>query len=91
MGHRYREVNFDYDDEGGVIDPVWLLTICFALGIWLVFNRYQSLLNRAIFFRLPPPPVRVPRLISCIAPLCSSTRASAPSANQRDLDSAEAA
>ena len=58
MSH-YREVDYDYDDEGGLIDPVWLLTICFALGIWLVINRYQSLLNRAIFFRIPPPPVCV--------------------------------
>ena len=57
MSH-YREVDYDYDDEGGLIDPVWLLTICFALGICLVINRYQSLLNRAIFFRIPPPPVR---------------------------------
>ncbi|KAM5536033.1 hypothetical protein V8D89_010291 [Ganoderma adspersum] len=56
MSNHYRAADYDYDDEGGLIDPVWLLTICFALGIWLVFNRYQSLLNRAIFFRLAPPP-----------------------------------
>ena len=55
----YHDVDFDYEDEGGIIDPVWLLTICFGLGIWLVINRYKSLLNRAIFFRMPPPPVRV--------------------------------
>ncbi|KAI0718937.1 meiotic sister-chromatid recombination aldehyde dehydrogenase [Cerioporus squamosus] len=53
----YHDVDFDYDDdEGGIIDPVWLLMICFALGIWLVINRYQSLLNRAVFFRIAPPP-----------------------------------
>ncbi|KAH9920227.1 meiotic sister-chromatid recombination aldehyde dehydrogenase [Epithele typhae] len=52
----YHDSDFDYDDENGGIDPVWLLTICIALGIWLVINRYQSLLNRAIFFRIPPPP-----------------------------------
>ncbi|EJF67146.1 meiotic sister-chromatid recombination aldehyde dehydrogenase [Dichomitus squalens] len=52
----YHEVDYDYDDEGGLIDPAWLLAICFGLGIWLVINRYQSLLNRAIFFRIPPPP-----------------------------------
>ncbi|KAI0800757.1 meiotic sister-chromatid recombination aldehyde dehydrogenase [Fomes fomentarius] len=51
----YHEVDYDYEEEGGVIDPVWLLTICVALGIWLVINRYHSILNRAIFFRLTPP------------------------------------
>ena len=54
----YHDVDFDYEDEGGIIDPVWLLAICIALGVWLVIQRYQSLLNRAIFFRIPPPPVR---------------------------------
>ncbi|KAI9057003.1 meiotic sister-chromatid recombination aldehyde dehydrogenase [Trametes sanguinea] len=52
----YPDIDYDYDDEGGVIDPVKLLTICFALGIWLVWRRYHSILNRAIFFKLSPPP-----------------------------------
>ena len=65
----YHDMDFDYEDEGGVIDPVWLLTICIALGIWLVIQRYQSLLNRAIFFRIPPPPVRSYR--SCQPFFCS--------------------
>ena len=72
----YREVEYDYDDEGGVIDPVWLLTICFALGIWLVVNRYQSLLNRAIFFRLAPPPVRTTYITLMAARLTERPRAS---------------
>ncbi len=61
----YQEAEYDYEEEGGVIDPVWLLTLCVALGIWLVINRYHSILNRAIFFRLTPPPVRprFPRLL----------------------------
>ena len=59
----YHDMDFDYDDEGGVIDPIWLLTICIALGIWLVVQRYRSLLNRAVFFRIPPPPVRALRYL----------------------------
>ncbi|KAH9858318.1 meiotic sister-chromatid recombination aldehyde dehydrogenase [Lenzites betulinus] len=49
------DYDYDYDDEGGVIDPVKLLTICFALGIWLVWRRYHAILSRAIYFKIPPP------------------------------------
>ncbi|KAI0361064.1 meiotic sister-chromatid recombination aldehyde dehydrogenase [Trametes cingulata] len=56
MGYPEPDYDFDYDDEGGIIDPVKLLTICFVLGIWLVWQRYHSILNRAIFFKLAPPP-----------------------------------
>ncbi|KAI0639926.1 meiotic sister-chromatid recombination aldehyde dehydrogenase [Trametes polyzona] len=55
MSYSDVDYDYDYDDEGGVIDPVKLLTICFALGIWLVWRRYHSILNRAIFFKIPPP------------------------------------
>ena len=72
----YHDVDFDYEDEGGIIDPVWLLTICFGLGIWLVINRYKSLLNRAIFFRLAPPPVRTTYISLMAARLTERPRAS---------------
>ncbi|CCM03749.1 uncharacterized protein FIBRA_05895 [Fibroporia radiculosa] len=42
------------DDDGG-FDVFWLLTIFFALGIWLVINRFQTVHNRAVPFRWPAP------------------------------------
>ncbi|TFK56634.1 Aldedh-domain-containing protein [Heliocybe sulcata] len=43
----------DYDEEG--TDFVTPLTIFFALGIYLVFRRYQNNRNRPIPFRWPEP------------------------------------
>lgn len=59
MSYSGADYDYDYDDEGGIIDPVKLLTICFGLGVWLVWRRYYSILNRAIYFKIPPPIVRV--------------------------------
>ncbi|KIP11111.1 hypothetical protein PHLGIDRAFT_125015 [Phlebiopsis gigantea 11061_1 CR5-6] len=43
----------DYDNDGpGILYP---MTIFFALGIWLVFQRYQSMRNRAVPFRIRVP------------------------------------
>ena len=42
--------------DGAVI--FYLFTICIAVGIWLVFNRYQSSRNRAVPFSWPAPEVR---------------------------------
>ena len=51
----------DYDDDGvGILYP---LTIFFALGIWLVVQRYNSIRNRAVPFRKAPPPVS--SLVGC--------------------------
>ncbi|PCH34198.1 meiotic sister-chromatid recombination aldehyde dehydrogenase [Wolfiporia cocos MD-104 SS10] len=42
------------DDDG--LDVFYPLTLFFALGIWLVFHRFQTVHNRAVPFRHPPPP-----------------------------------
>ena len=45
----------EYDDDGfGIIYP---LSLFFALGIWLVFQRYNSMRNRAVPFRVRAPEV----------------------------------
>lgn len=55
----------DYGNDGpGILYP---LSVFFALGIWLVFQRYQSMRNRAVPFRIRPPEVR---LRCAVAPLC---------------------
>jgi hypothetical protein len=46
-------------------DILYLFTACFAAGIWLVFNRYQSVRNRAIPFSWPAPEVRFSRCGNC--------------------------
>ena len=46
----------EYDDEG--VNVLLWLSLFFAAGIWLVINRFQSFHNRAVPFRLAPPPVR---------------------------------
>ena len=52
---RYPDID-EYDDEGlGIVYPI---SIFFALGIWLVFQRYQSMRNRAVPFRVRAPEVR---------------------------------
>lgn len=38
MSYSGADYDYDYDDEGGIIDPVKLLTICFGLGVWLVWR-----------------------------------------------------
>jgi hypothetical protein len=46
------------DDNGeGGIDIVYLLTGFFAIGIWLVVNRYQNKINGAVDFFVDPPDV----------------------------------
>lgn len=45
----------DYDNDGpGILYPI---SIFFALGIWLVFQRYHSMRNRAVPFRIRAPEV----------------------------------
>ncbi len=52
----------DDDDEPGV-DPIYPLTVFFALGIWFVFKRYQYIRYRAVPFSVPVPEVGLqPRL-----------------------------
>lgn len=47
----------DYDEDGiGIVYP---LSIFFALGIWLVFQRYHSIRNRAVPFRVRTPDVSI--------------------------------
>ncbi|KAH9947117.1 meiotic sister-chromatid recombination aldehyde dehydrogenase [Amylocystis lapponica] len=50
----------DYDDDDG-LDVFYLLSAFFALGIWLVFSRYQTIHNRAVPFRHPAPDQIGPR------------------------------
>jgi hypothetical protein len=45
-------------DEGQGIDVLYLISLFFALGIWLVFNRYQNSRNSAIYFEYRVPAVR---------------------------------
>ena len=43
-------------DEG--VNTLFLgFSTCFVVGIWLVFNRYQSVRNRAVPFVWPAPEV----------------------------------
>lgn len=46
----------DDDDDPGV-DPIYPLTVFFALGIWFVFKRYQYIRYRAVPFSIPIPEV----------------------------------
>ncbi|TFY71337.1 hypothetical protein EVG20_g1668 [Dentipellis fragilis] len=49
----------DYDDNN-VDDLLYHLTLFFAFGIWTVFNRYQSVQNRAKSFKLAKPEAASP-------------------------------
>ncbi|TCD64319.1 Meiotic Sister-Chromatid recombination aldehyde dehydrogenase [Steccherinum ochraceum] len=51
----YDDYDYDYDYEEEGFGIVWPLTICLALGIYLVFERYRSVRNRAVPFRVAPP------------------------------------
>ena len=46
----------DDDDDPGY-DPIYPLTVFFALGIWFVFKRYQYIRYRAVPFSVPIPDV----------------------------------
>ncbi|KAF9466264.1 meiotic sister-chromatid recombination aldehyde dehydrogenase [Collybia nuda] len=62
------------DDEPAGIDVIYLLSIFFALGIWLVFQRYQKMHNSPVPFDVAVPlpadpawesvPIRDPHLES---------------------------
>ncbi|TDL28101.1 ALDH-like protein [Rickenella mellea] len=43
-------------ERGGGIDVLYLITLFFAFGIWLVFQRYQTIRNRAVPFNTDIPP-----------------------------------
>jgi hypothetical protein len=45
----------DDDDQG--VDPIYPLTVFFALGIWFVFKRYQYIRYRAVPFSIAIPEV----------------------------------
>lgn len=45
------------DMDEGVNSLFFGFSACFAVGIWLVFNRYQSVRNRAVPFTWPAPDV----------------------------------
>ena len=51
----------DYDDDG--LNVFYLVSITFAIGIWFVFYRYQSMRNRAVPFRVRAPEVRLGLLV----------------------------
>lgn len=51
-------VGSDDDDQTG-IDVVYPLSIFFAFGIWLVFQRYQKMHNSAVPFDYTAPLVRL--------------------------------
>lgn len=38
-------------------------SLCFAVGIWLVFNRYQSVKSRAVPFSWPAPDVSLANML----------------------------
>jgi hypothetical protein len=48
-----------YYNVSELIGAAYPLTICFALGIWLVIWRFQTIRDRAVPFHLRAPPVRV--------------------------------
>lgn len=47
----------EYDSSNSGIDVFYLLTLCFALGLWLVFQRYQKLHNSPVPFGVHIPEV----------------------------------
>ncbi|KAH8120042.1 meiotic sister-chromatid recombination aldehyde dehydrogenase [Phellopilus nigrolimitatus] len=51
-------------DDGPLL--LYALSACFAAGIWLVFNRYQSVKNRAVPFNWPAPDGADPQWSSII-------------------------
>ena len=55
---------FDADGEG--FDTFYPLTIFFAFGIWLVFERYQQMHNRPVPFEHRAPNVCVLECLSLI-------------------------
>jgi hypothetical protein len=48
-----------YYELPDILGPVYPLTICLAVGVWLVVFRYQTIRDRPFPFHLQPPPVRV--------------------------------
>ena len=50
-------VRLQSGDANGGIDILWFITFFFALGIWLVFKRYDNARNRAVPFEWTPPDV----------------------------------
>ena len=41
------------------VDAVITISLFLTLGIWLVFQRYKTIRDRAVLFYWPAPPVRV--------------------------------
>lgn len=56
MSYDY-DYDYEYEDEG--FGLAWPLIICLGLGIWLVVDRYKSVRNRAVPFRVAPPDVSI--------------------------------
>lgn len=48
------------DEEPAGVDVFYLLSIFFALGIWLVFQRYQKMHNSPVPFSVTIPNVCIP-------------------------------
>ena len=48
-----------FDADGDGVDFFYPLTLFFAFGIWLVFERHQQMHNRPIPFEHDAPPVRI--------------------------------
>jgi len=49
----------DGDEDGSNVELFYFMTGFFAVGIWLVVQRYQWIHNRAIDFKINYPIVRV--------------------------------
>ena len=52
---------YDEDQvEGSGVDAIYVVLAFFALGIWIVFKRYETIQSRAIDFEWPAPEVSNP-------------------------------
>lgn len=49
--------NVQTDDSG--VNAIYVVTVFFALGIWIVFRRYENVRNRPVEFQWPAPEVNI--------------------------------
>lgn len=57
-----------YFEVSETLGPVYPLTICLAVGMWLVVYRYQTVRDRPFPFQLQPPPAADPAWSSVVIP-----------------------
>ncbi|TFK27419.1 meiotic sister-chromatid recombination aldehyde dehydrogenase [Coprinopsis marcescibilis] len=62
MNHQFltSSLGNDSDDSPQGLDPVYPLTLFFAIGIWLVYERYQKLHNSPLPFSVAAPQAAEP-------------------------------